>query len=132
MENETALGTIRIDVEKIIMHENYDRRRISNDIALLRLAEPVDIENAVRPACLAEDNSETYEGLNATVAGWGAKEQGGSVSSTLQKVVVPVISNRACNWGTLYLGKISQTQLCAGDLTTGGKGWWCLTLFSYL
>lgn len=32
---------------------------------------------------------------------------GGDVSPQLQKVEVPVIGNRQCNWRSLYLGKIT-------------------------
>lgn len=51
----------------------------------------------------------------------GATAQGGSTSSTLQQVEVPVLSNTFCNWRTLYLGKITENQLCAGEVSTGGK-----------
>jgi len=61
------------------------------------------------------------ENEKAIVAGWGAMEEGGSVSATLRQVVVPVLTNKACNWRTLYLGRITDNQLCAGELTSGGK-----------
>jgi len=73
------------------------------------------------PACLPASNENTYDGENATVAGWGATEQGGDVSPNLQKVEVPVIPNKQCNWRTLYLGKITENMLCAGDTKSGGK-----------
>lgn len=38
VENETTAGTYRIDVEKIIMHPQYDPRRIDNDIAVGRIS----------------------------------------------------------------------------------------------
>ncbi|XP_021958690.1 trypsin-1 isoform X1 [Folsomia candida] len=121
VEDETLTGTLRIDVEEIIMHQDYDRNKIKNDIALLKLAQPVDIVNTIRPVCLPADGSESYDNEKAIVAGWGATEQGGSVSSTLQKVVVPIIPNKVCNWRTLYLGQITDTQICAGELSSGGK-----------
>jgi len=120
-EDENLNGTLRVDVAEIIMHPDYDRKKIANDIALLRLAQPVDIEAIIRPACIPADNSETYDNEDAIVAGWGATEQGGSVSSTLQKVTVPVIPNKTCNWRSLYLGRITESQLCAGELASGGK-----------
>ncbi|XP_021966516.1 trypsin-1 isoform X2 [Folsomia candida] len=121
VEDETLTGTLRIDVEEIIMHAEYDRNKIKNDIALLKLSQPVDIVNTIRPVCLPADSSESYDNEKAIVAGWGATEQGGSVSSTLQKVVVPIIPNKVCNWRTLYLGQITDTQICAGELSSGGK-----------
>lgn len=46
---------------------------------------------------------------------------GGDISPNLQKVTVPVISNKQCNWRSLYLGKITDNMLCAGELASGGK-----------
>lgn len=34
VEDETLTGTLRIDVEEIIMHQDYDRNKIKNDIAV--------------------------------------------------------------------------------------------------
>lgn len=34
VEDETLTGTLRIDVEEIIMHAEYDRNKIKNDIAV--------------------------------------------------------------------------------------------------
>ncbi|CAL8117660.1 unnamed protein product [Orchesella dallaii] len=118
---------IKRDVEIIKMHPSYDRKKIDNDIALLKLAEPVEIQGkvvgalAITPVCLPTDNENTYEGEDATVAGWGATEMGGDVSPTLMKVTVPVLTNKQCNWRSLYLGKITENMLCAGDLASGGK-----------
>ena len=44
----------QIDVEKVIVHERYrkDSWHTSNDIALIRLAKPVDISVNVIPICL--------------------------------------------------------------------------------
>ncbi|ODN06578.1 Transmembrane protease serine 3 [Orchesella cincta] len=136
-QSETEEPT-KVDVEKITMHPEYDRRKIDNDIALLQLAEPVPINAAtggpaaITPVCLPADNENTYEGEDAIgerylllnqslVYRWGATEQGGDVSPNLQKVTVPVLTNKQCNWRSLYLGKITENMLCAGDLASGGK-----------
>jgi len=123
VEDENPHPTIKVDVEEITMHPEYDKRKIDNDIALLKLKEPVEITKAsfITPACLPADNENTFEGEEAVVAGWGATEQGGDVSPQLQRVEVPVLTNKQCNWRTLYLGKITDNMLCAGELTSGGK-----------
>jgi len=39
---------------------------------LLKLAEPVDIENGVvTPACIPADNTNTFDNEEGIVAGWG-------------------------------------------------------------
>ena len=117
--------TIKKDVERIIMHPGYDRRIIDNDIALIKLAEPIPLgggDNTVRPVCLPANNENDFDGLVATTAGWGVTSQGGSQSKVLLKVDVPIISNKVCGSDqTQYNGKITQNMICAGNLNEGGK-----------
>ncbi|CAG7835866.1 unnamed protein product [Allacma fusca] len=115
--------TKKVDVAEIIMHEGYDRRTIDNDIALIKLESPVTLsEEFIRPACLPANNENDFDGLVATAAGWGTTSQGGSQSSVLLKVAVPIISNKVCNSNeTKYQGKISPNMICAGVLGVGGK-----------
>ncbi|OXA43669.1 mite allergen Der p 3 [Folsomia candida] len=114
--------TYTFKVSKIIQHPKYSRRTIDSDIALLRLSSPVELSASgpFVPACVPKNNEQTYEGQNATVAGWGAVKQGGSVSKVLKRVDVPILSNQACNM-TKYAGKITDNMLCAGDVEKGGK-----------
>lgn len=118
---ETEAGVKRFDVEKIIMHPNYNRRNIDNDIALLKLATPVALDSVIVPVCLPANNNYTFEGVIATAAGWGATSEGGSVSGVLRKVEVPILSNSDCNTKTNYEGKITDNMLCAGNIEEGGK-----------
>jgi len=118
---ETPHGVKKFNVEKIIMHENYNRKNIDNDIALLKLATKVEDMTVIVPVCLPANNKYSFEGENATVAGWGTTSEGGAVSGVLRKVTVPVISNQDCNTKTKYQGKITGNMLCAGDLEQGGK-----------
>ncbi|XP_021962868.1 trypsin-1 [Folsomia candida] len=119
--SETSAGSQKLTVEKITKHPNYNRRNIDNDIALLKLATPVPLGNVFVPACLPAGNNFTFEGENATAAGWGTTSEGGAVSGVLRKVTVPVMSNSDCNTKTNYQGKITDNMLCAGNLEEGGK-----------
>ncbi|CAG7717287.1 unnamed protein product [Allacma fusca] len=114
--------TSEISVDQIIMHKDYNRQNIDNDIALLRLSKTVDIASTItitRPGCLSA-SSYDFSGKIATVAGWGATSQGGQTSNVLRKVDVPVISNKDCNDKTSYAGRITENMLCAGDVEKGG------------
>ncbi|ODM93295.1 Transmembrane protease serine 3 [Orchesella cincta] len=113
---------VRIAVSQIIMHERYNSKNIDNDIALLRLAKPVPLGGTNIPVCLPASNQNDFTGEVATVAGWGATSQGGSTSSTLRRVQVPILSNTECNTGqSRYSGKITQNMMCAGYMREGGK-----------
>ncbi|NWW21273.1 ACRO protein, partial [Falcunculus frontatus] len=42
-------------IKKLVRHENYKRRDMSNDIALLELNEPVQCSPYIQLACVADD-----------------------------------------------------------------------------
>jgi len=110
-------------VDEIIMHDQYDRRTVNNDIALLKLKTPVPIgspNTTIVPACLPANNDADFSGINATVSGWGLLSDGGSQSNVLRKVVVPVMTNEVCNSDqTRYKGRVSENMLCAGYMEGG-------------
>ncbi|XP_059058657.1 trypsin-1-like [Achroia grisella] len=142
--NETK--TIDRKVAEVIRHRRYNPGTYDNDIALLKLDERIDLSNALkrvradgstesgstesgsnedknedggpRPVCLASP-SLSYSNYSGVVTGWGTTSEGGSVSSTLQEVSVPIISNEACRQ-TTYGNRISDNMLCAGE-PQGGR-----------
>ena len=72
VSTETAGSTKKYGVSKIIIHANYNRRNVENDIALLRLDTPVNLgstETPVVPVCLPANNNADFSGITATVAG---------------------------------------------------------------
>ena len=46
------------DVEEIYVHPQYNHTVFFNDIAVLKIRQPAEINNFVRPCCLWEDSSE--------------------------------------------------------------------------
>lgn len=112
-------------VDEIIMHPEYSRRTVDNDIALLKLEKVVPIDGNpttfLTPACLPANNDNDFSDIVGTVAGWGLTTEGGSLSNALRKVDVPIITNAKCNSNeTKYDGKITDNMLCAG-FDEGGK-----------
>ncbi|KAK7067876.1 Transmembrane protease serine 6 [Halocaridina rubra] len=100
-------------VSQIIGHAQYSPGDELNDIALLKLSSPVTVDQTVLPVCMPPPNP-TYANQEATVTGWGTTSSGGSSSDTLKEVVVPVLSNTACQ-ATNYGTAIKDTMLCAGE-----------------
>ena len=104
-----------IMVSEIIIHEGYNPSSEDNDIALLKLAQP---SNSTPIPGLAV-SADTPAGKNSTVIGWGNTSQSGfSASDWLMQVVVPLVSDSACE--SAYPGFITDNMLCAG-LPQGGK-----------
>ncbi|XP_022124821.2 trypsin-7 [Pieris rapae] len=126
--NETK--TVERKVASIIRHLRYNPSTYDNDIALLKLDKRIDLSSAVkkragleeeesdvsdvgvRPVCLPPANL-SFSNETAMVSGWGTTEEGGSVSSTLQEVHVPILSNSECR-ETTYGSRITENMICAG------------------
>ncbi|XP_076057511.1 trypsin-1-like [Oratosquilla oratoria] len=98
-----------VKVEKIILHEDYDTWTVSNDISLLKLAEPLTMNDYVKAIPL---ETKIASG-NCKVTGWGALTEGGSSPSVLQWVTVPIVSDKKCReaYGS---SEILDSMLCAG------------------
>ena len=60
-------------IDRIVLHENFTsgvtRGIITNDIALIRLKQPIEFNNFVQPVCLPESATKENDILWAT--GWG-------------------------------------------------------------
>jgi secreted trypsin-like serine protease len=100
-------------VVQVIPHEAYDSGTSNNDIALLKLSQPVSLTSRVALISLNTQNN-LAAGTLATVTGWGALAEGGSSPDTLHQVQVPLISNATCNAPDYYDGAITVNMLCAG------------------
>lgn len=75
-DNNCSLPVVDVPVAERIPHENYvpTSKAQENDIALLRLAQPVQFTDWVKPICLPVAPSTrnlNYDNYPFTVAGWG-------------------------------------------------------------
>ncbi|KAH8261996.1 hypothetical protein KR038_000108 [Drosophila bunnanda] len=117
--SSTHLGVTR-SVAFAHAHVGYDPVSLVHDIALLRLDQPIPLVDPIRPACLPSNWLQNFDFQKAIVAGWGLSQEGGTTSSVLQEVVVPIITNAQCR-ATSYRSMIVDTMMCAGYVQTGGK-----------
>jgi len=108
------------DVDRIIIHPNYNPNNMEHDIALLKLADPITTITPVRLATAEVMATAATPGQPVKVSGWGALSEGGGAPSTLHDVTVPVVPNRICNAPQSYSGLVASTMLCAG-LSGGGQ-----------
>lgn len=127
------------------IHPRYDIKKslYNHDIALLKLATPVELSNQRLPICLGpKDFTEGLlrESSNSMVSGWGRLTFQGALSSKLQKLEVPYVERTHCKQSSRY--HITRFMFCAGYKTeekdscqgdSGGphatnyKGTWFLT-----
>jgi len=110
-------------VTRVIAHPSYNPVNNDNDLALLELTTPVNLNDRVATIPLLHsptDDALTAPGILAIVTGWGATvDSHASWSPTLQEVAVPIVSNATCN-SALPGPSITDNQICAG-FAAGGK-----------
>ncbi|XP_030840072.1 ovochymase-2 [Strongylocentrotus purpuratus] len=111
-DNEVA-----IEVADIFVHPEYDVYWLYNDIALIRLAEPVTFSDYVRPACLSESSDELNDYRRCLVAGWATILEGSPLTESLKKVVVTLPNQGGCN--SSYQETLTEEMICA-ELDPGG------------
>uniref|UniRef100_A0A3Q1GSH9 pancreatic elastase II n=1 Tax=Acanthochromis polyacanthus TaxID=80966 RepID=A0A3Q1GSH9_9TELE len=107
-------GSIAISPEKIIIHENYDSKKIRNDIALIKLSTPVKFSNTIMPACLPSSGEILPHGAPCYVTGWGRMWTGGPLSNTLQQALLPVVDHSTCSRSDWWGSVVTTDMLCAG------------------
>jgi len=97
-------------------HENWSSFLLVNDIALIRLAEPITFNENIQPVKLP--SSDVDVGTVVTPTGWGRpSDSAGGISDVLRQVDVPIIANDQCQ--ETY-GIVTGGNICID--ATGGKG----------
>lgn len=106
-------------VTRIIFHEEFNNDWIPRyDIAILALETPFDLTEDVQPIALPKQGQQTTG--NVLLTGWGWQDPDGNYADILQKVEVPVVSDRDCEiaHGSYFIPRI---MMCSGLLGVGGK-----------
>ncbi|NXG57747.1 PRS55 protease, partial [Hemiprocne comata] len=93
-------------LDRLILHEKFDRMSMQNDIALILLSSPIEFSNEKIPICLPfMYDIDMWQ--QCWVIGWGITSAG---SHLLQKTRMKLISREQCLERILLLG---NNVLCA-------------------
>uniref|UniRef100_A0A5F8A8I8 Peptidase S1 domain-containing protein n=1 Tax=Macaca mulatta TaxID=9544 RepID=A0A5F8A8I8_MACMU len=71
LEVEDEEGSLIVDVDTIYVHEKWISLLVLNDIALIKLAEHVELSDTIQVACLPEKDSLLPNDYPCYVTGWG-------------------------------------------------------------
>uniref|UniRef100_A0A182QIW1 Peptidase S1 domain-containing protein n=1 Tax=Anopheles farauti TaxID=69004 RepID=A0A182QIW1_9DIPT len=147
--NDNSEHTQNHSVREVIVHPEFSRNSIINDIALLKLATIITMTKFVQPVCMwtMDDNQDLIVGKNGTIVGFGLTEAD-VVSNQLKQALVRVVdaltciaSNRAV-FGThltthMFCGKGQPgVSACNGDSGGGmyfevGDKWYVRGIVSF-
>jgi len=111
-------GSEILNVSKIIPHPSYNARLQINDLALFKLAKPVNVNNDnVVIACL-QDKEMDFTGRTSWATGWGTLSASGTSPRVKQEVSKPVIGYDECR--QIFGSIINNAQhICAGRTGLG-------------
>lgn len=126
-----------INVESTKVHEEYDAKKILNDISILKLVQDAPINDLIRPICLPTQEPQRSMDLTgyqpfvagnllqflekkwayAFFPGWGTTSSNGPSANILQEVQVPVVDTQACGnaYKTYFPNQVFDNRIiCAG------------------
>uniref|UniRef100_A0A674KDV1 Peptidase S1 domain-containing protein n=1 Tax=Terrapene triunguis TaxID=2587831 RepID=A0A674KDV1_9SAUR len=107
-------GSVAAAVEKIIVHEKWNTFLIVNDIALIKLAEPVEVSETIQPACLPASGALLTQDFPCYITGWGRLWTNGPISDDLQQALLPVVDHATCSQQDWWGFSVKETMVCAG------------------
>jgi len=88
-----------INVCRVDQHSNYDSVTQDNDFAILTLCTAIKFNPSAQPICLPSLPGNEYEGVQATLSGWGdtdADENNLVLAEELMEANVTTIPNSVC------------------------------------
>ncbi|XP_054215970.1 serine protease 55 isoform X3 [Homo sapiens] len=100
------------EVASIILHKDFKRANMDNDIALLLLASPIKLDDLKVPICLpTQPGPATWR--ECWVAGWGQTNAAdkNSVKTDLMKAPMVIMDWEECS---KMFPKLTKNMLCAG------------------
>jgi len=118
-------GELLLDISEVHQHPKYDSRKLVNDIAVMKLKNPVNFTDHISPICLPAVQGEDLPaaGTNIFITGWGnTKAPSSNDSPTLKQEFVPLMSTEKCKAVNPSNPKFDETSHFCVGYENGGKG----------
>ncbi|KAM9328428.1 trypsin-2-like [Pholidichthys leucotaenia] len=99
-----------VGVSVIILHQSYNTLTKENDLALLKLVQPLHFNQFIRPIDIWMTPLPVLS--MCTITGWGSTQENGPRVHRLQEVNVTILPSEDCSH--YYPGRIRPSMFCAG------------------
>lgn len=141
VEADPACNTQKLNVSYVIKHPNYRADTFVNNIAMLRLKEPIQYTVTAQPVCLFPRDRYVTPSMSSVLVGWGTLSSQKARICQQQALKMKVLLNEECS---SYYSQGLSVELCAiGDempcsgysggplLTKSGDAYFLLGILSY-
>ncbi|KAM6938676.1 chymotrypsin-like elastase family member 3B [Lycodopsis pacificus] len=115
LTKEESYEQIR-SVEKMVVHPRWKDNCVScgNDIAMIKLASPVVLNDKVQPSCVPVSGEVAPHDDPCYITGWGRIDSGGPIASKLQQALLPVVGHSVCSSSGWWGNNVKPTMICGG------------------
>ncbi|KAL4685317.1 hypothetical protein H8957_005403 [Semnopithecus entellus] len=109
-------GSLAVSVCKTVIHEDWNPDQVSNgnDIALVKLANPVSLTDKIQLACLPPAGTILPNNFPCYVTGWGYLQTSGPPSEVLQQGRLLVVDYDTCSSPDWWGSTVKTNMICAG------------------
>lgn len=110
-------------IRRIVVHPNFNRTTLDNDIAILTLRNRVYYTRRIQSVTLPRLREDLANNATVTVSGWGwTTDRNGTFAPVLHAVDVQIIDQTTCAAVPGYNVRLTDNMLCAGNFNAGGVG----------
>ncbi|KAJ6223995.1 hypothetical protein RDWZM_002540 [Blomia tropicalis] len=116
-----AIKKLGPKVATTYVHHNHNGQSLDNDIALLKLQLPVEINTNICLVCLPTRSNKRGPGKRCTVTGYGFEHESGPIALRVRQASVPIVEDHEC---TTRINGVTERQfiLPASSFCAGGEG----------
>ncbi|XP_008066815.1 chymotrypsin-C [Carlito syrichta] len=111
---EDEEGSLYVGVDTIHVHEKWNSFLVRNDIALIKLAEHVELSDTIQVGCLPEEGTLLPQDYPCYVTGWGRLWTNGPIAEELQQGLQPIVDHATCTRSDWWGAMVRDTMVCAG------------------
>ncbi|KAH9494139.1 peptidase S1 [Dermatophagoides farinae] len=113
-------------VQTIYVHHNHNSQSLDNDIALMKLLSPIELNPNTCLVCLPTWNtnrssSSLSRDKQCTVTGYGFQHESGPIALRIREALIPIVDDQQC---IMKINSVTEKQfiLPASSFCAGGHG----------
>ncbi|XP_067826710.1 chymotrypsin-C-like isoform X1 [Heptranchias perlo] len=114
----SELGSVSVEIApgNIFVHEKWNPILVAlgYDIALIKLASPMTLSNAIELGCIPAPETVLPNNYPCYITGWGRLYTNGPIADNLQQALLPVVDYATCSKLDWWGFGVRKTMVCAG------------------